>query len=85
MYVKTLSLCIYVCMYVARIYPSLAFKVDEANWNMTKSLMMFRKAVDDDPQNSDFEKFRAEEFIRTGTITLIVVFCVFIYIINDLT
>ena len=57
---------------VARIYPSLAFKVDEANWNMTKSLMMFRKAVDDNSQNrnSDFEKFRTEEFIRTGTVTI---------------
>ena len=71
------TVCMYVCMYVcisvmiptARIYPSLAFNVDEASWNMTKSMMMFKKAVDG-LHTEDFEKFRVEEFIRTGTDTI---------------
>ena len=65
--------CMYVCISVmiptARIYPSLAFNVDEASWNMTKSMMMFKKAVDG-LHTEDFEKFRVEEFIRTGTDTI---------------
>lgn len=52
---------------IARIYPALAFKVDEANWNMTRSMMMYRKFVNEE-SSKDFEKLRLEEFIRTGKL-----------------
>mmetsp|Transcript_21334 Transcript_21334/g.29551 ORF Transcript_21334/g.29551 Transcript_21334/m.29551 type:complete len:1492 (-) Transcript_21334:71-4546(-) len=51
---------------IARIYPALAAKVDEANWNMTRSMMMYNKFVKED--NKDSERYRMEEFIRTGKI-----------------
>lgn len=49
---------------IARIYPALAAKVDEANWNMTRSMMMYNKFIKEDSKDS--EKYRMEEFIRTG-------------------